>query len=160
VGGDAEAEQSRRQGGQDVSRVITTQAPGRERQRLRRTIAEALRHLGEKPEMDHEARDLIALIVLSLREIQGTIDQATEAWEKRDYYLKAERFRSEWSWVGRMADQMADALQRERWDELSLLLAQLFSHFSDVRVIRMTRSPSVWQGAYAHLLDGTDGGST
>ena len=142
-----------------MSRVIATQAPGRDRQRLRRTIAEALRHLGVKREMDHEALDLVALIVLSLREIQGTIEQATEAWEKRDYYLKAERFRSEWSWARRMADQMDEALQRERWDELSLLLAQLFPHFSDVRVIRMTRSPSTWRGAYDRLLDGADGHS-
>jgi len=109
--------------------------------------------------MDDEARDLVALIVLSLREIQGTIEQATEAWEKRDYYLKAERFRSEWSWVRQMADHTAEALQRERWDELSLLLAQLFPHFSDVRVIRLTRPPSVWEGAYERLLDGADGHS-
>jgi len=136
-----------------VSRVIATCPPGRERHHLRRTIAEALRRLVEKPGLDGEARDLAALIVFCLRGIEDTVERATEAWEKRNYYLKADRFRSEWAWAGRMADQLAEALRGERWDELSLLLAQLLPHFADIRVIRMTRSPSLWRGAYARLLD-------
>ena len=136
-----------------MSRIISTQGPGRERQRLRRTIAEALRRLAEKPELDAEARDLAALIVFCLRTIEGTIEQATDAWEKRDYYLKADKFRHEWAWVGRTADQMASALRGERWGELPLLLGQISSRLADIRVLRMTRSPSLWRGAYARLLD-------
>lgn len=136
-----------------MSRVITTQGPGRERQHLRRTIAEALRRLVEKSGLDGEARDLTALIVFCLRGIEDTVERAAVAWEKRNYYLKADRFRSEWAWAGRMADRLAEALRGERWDELPPLLAQLFPHFADIRVIRMTRSPSLWKGAYARLLD-------
>jgi len=136
-----------------VSRVIATCPPGRERHHLRRTIAEALRRLVEKPGLDGEARDLAALIVFCLRGIEDTVERATEAWEKRNYYLKADQFRSQWAWAGRMADRLAEALRGERWDELSLLLAQLLPHFADIRVIRMTRSPSLWRGAYARLLD-------
>lgn len=139
--------------GQIVSRIVSTQAPGRKRQRLRRTIAEAIRCLGEKPELDGEARDLAALIVFCLRGIESTVEQATEAWEKRDYYLKADRFRAEWAWTGQIADRMVNALRGERWGELSLLLAQLFPHFADVTVIRKTRSSSLWQGCYTRLLD-------
>ena len=136
-----------------MSRVIATCPPGRERHHLRRTIAEALRRLVEKPGLDREARDLAALIVFCLRGIEDTVERATEAWEKRNYYLKADQFRSQWAWAGRMADRLAEALRGERWDELSLLLAQLLPHFADIRVIRMTRSPSLWRGAYARLLD-------
>jgi hypothetical protein len=136
-----------------VSRVIVTQGPGRKRYYLRRTIAEALRRLGQKPTLDSEARDLAALIVFSLREIEDTVEQATEAWEKRNYYLRADQFRAEWAWAVRVADSLARALRAERWDELLLILAQLLPHFADVKVARMTRPPSLWQGAYARLLD-------
>ena len=136
-----------------MSRIIATQTPGKERQHLRRTIAEALRRLVEKPGLDGDARDLAALIVFCLRGIEDTVEQAAVAWEKRNYYLKADRFRSEWAWTGRTADRLAEALRGERWDEVPLLLAQLLPHFADIRVIRMTRSPSLWQAAYARLLN-------
>ena len=137
-----------------MSRVIATRGPGRERRRLRRTIAEALRRLVQKPGLDSEARDLAAHIVFCLREIDDTVEQATLAWEKRNYYLRADRFRQEWAWAGQTADRLAEGLRGERWDELPSILAQLLPHFADVRVIRMTRSPSLWKGAYARLVGG------
>ena len=136
-----------------MSRVISTRGPGRERQRLRRTIAEALRCLVQKPALDNEARDLAALIVFCLRGIGDTVDRVTEAWEHRNYYLRADQFRLQWAWAGRIAEGLNDAIREERWDELPLILADLLPHFADIRVKRMTRSPSVWRGAYARLLD-------
>ncbi|MEA3345529.1 MAG: hypothetical protein U9Q78_04695 [Chloroflexota bacterium] len=141
-----------------MTRIINTQSPGKERRHLRRTIAEALRRLSEKPELDGEARDLTALIVFSLRGIEDTVKQVVEVWEKRNYYLKADRFRSEWSWAGRMADRIEKILRGEEWEELPQLLAQLLPHFEDIRVARMTRSPSLWRGAYARLLDDAQDG--
>jgi hypothetical protein len=38
-------------------------------------------------------KDLVAFIVLSLQEINNTIDSSVEAWEKRGYWIKADRFR-------------------------------------------------------------------
>lgn len=136
-----------------MSRVIGTQGPGRERRRLRRTIAEALRHLAQKPSVDDEARDLVALIVFCLRGIEDTVEQATEAWEKRNYYLRADQFRAEWAWAVKVADRLTQSLREEHWDELPPMLAQLHDHLADIRVMRMTRSAALWQGAYARLLD-------
>lgn len=134
-----------------MSRVIATEGPGRQRQRLRRTVAEALRCLVQKPTLDGEARDLAALIVFCLRDIGDTIEQVTEAWEHRNYYLRADQFRMEWAWTGQIAEVLRAALVEEHWDELPLILAELLPHFADIRVVRMTRSPSAWQGAYARL---------
>ena len=108
-----------------MSRVISTHPPGRERHKLRRTIAEALRRLAEKPGLDGEARDLTAHIVFSLWGIDDTVERAAVAWEKRNYYLKADRFRSEWAWAGRIANRLEEALRGEQWDGLHLLLADL-----------------------------------
>ena len=140
-----------------MSRVINRQAPGRERQRLRRTVAEALRRLAPISTLNGEARDLTALIVFCLRGIDETVEQAAEAWENRNYYLKADRFRGEWAWAGRTANLLTEALRAERWDELRLLLIGLHDkHFSDVKVIRTTRRSSEWRGAYDRLLGNGD----
>ena len=75
-----------------MGRLITVDGTGTERTRLRRTIAEALRLLGQKDGLDGEARDLTALIVFSLRQIAQGVDSSAAAWEKRDYFIKAEAF--------------------------------------------------------------------
>ncbi len=135
-----------------MSRVVTADSVGSQRQRLRRTVAEALRNLMAKRELDDEARDLAALIVFSLREIDQGIEQTASAWEKRDYYLKADRFRQEWLWVGPAADELEATLRQGAWDRLPEGLARLFPHFADITINRKVRSERLWQGCYERLL--------
>lgn len=137
-----------------MSRIISTEGPGKIRNQHRRTIAEALRRLSMKQRPDDEARDLAALIVLCLYRIADTVERTTEAWEKRDYYLKADRFREGWRWVEPMADQLSAIIYEERWSELPDVLVQLMPHFSDITVKKLTRKPSLWKGAYKKLLEG------
>jgi hypothetical protein len=137
-----------------MSRIISTEGPGKIRNQHRRTIAEALRRLSMKQRPDDEARDLAALIVLCLHRIADTVERTTEAWEKRDYYLKADRFREGWRWVEPMADQLSAVIYEERWSELPDVLVQLMPHFSDITVKKLTRKPSLWKGAYKKLLEG------
>ncbi len=140
-----------------MSRVVTVDSVGSQRQRLRRTIAEALRRLMAKRELDEEARDLAALIVFSLREIDEGVEQTATAWEKRDYYIKADRFRQEWLWVGPAADEIERILRRQAWDRLPAALARLLSHFSDITINRMVRTEKLWQGCYRRLLASPEG---
>jgi len=137
-----------------MSRVVNVDNVGAQRQRLRRTIAEALRNLMGKSEVDEEARDLAALIVFSLREIDAGIEQTTSAWEKRDYYLKADRFRQEWMWVAPAADELEKLLREQAWDRLPAALAGLLGHFSDITINRKVRSEQLWHGCYRRLLAG------
>lgn len=137
-----------------MSRIVSTEGPGKIRSQHRRTIAEALRRLSQKPRLDEEAQDLAALIVICLHRIADTIEQTTEAWEKRDYYLKADRFREEWRWVEPMADQLSAVIYEERWSQLPDVLVQLMPHFSDVKIAKLTRKPSLWKGAYRKLMEG------
>lgn len=135
-----------------MGRVINTNNPGTERNRWRRTVAEALRHLMSKRELDAESKDLAALVVIGLRGIAATIEQTTEAWEKREYYLKADRFRMEWEWAGQAAERMARTIKADRWAELPHQLAALLPHFADIRITRLTRSAETWQGCYNLLM--------
>ena len=135
-----------------MSRVVATEGPGKVRNRHRRTIAEALRRLSQKPKLDGEARDLAALIVLCLHGIADTVDQTIEAWEKRDYWMKAERFREQWRWLEPTADELSAVIYGGEWDQLPVTLAQLMPHFADVKVKQMTRKPTLWQGAYERFM--------
>jgi signal transduction histidine kinase len=81
-----------------MSRVINIASPGSRRNAARRTIAEILRHLMFKRQLDDESRDMVAAVVFALRTIAETVEVTLEAWEKRDYFLKADRFRLEWEW--------------------------------------------------------------
>ena len=135
-----------------MSRVISTQVPGKTRNQHRRTIAEALRRLSQKPRLDDEAKDLAVLIVLSLHSIADTVDQTITAWEKRDYWMKAERFREQWRWVEPTADELSGIVYEGQWKQLPVTLAQLMPHFADVKIKQMTRKPALWQGAYERFM--------
>ncbi len=135
-----------------MGRLVTIDGTGTERNRLRRTIAEALRLLGQKAELDDEARDLTALIVFSLRQIAAGVETSAAAWEKRDYYMKADRFRREWAWVELSAGELEKILRQGRWAALPAALARLLPRFSDIKLSKMTRTPDLWAGCYARLL--------
>jgi hypothetical protein len=135
-----------------MSRVISIDGPGKVRNRHRRTIAEALRRLSQKPQLDDEAKDLAALIVLSLHGIADTVDRTTDAWEKRDYFLKADRFREQWRWLEPTADELSGVIHEGQWDQLPSVLAGLMPHFADIRIKQMTRKPTLWQGAYERFM--------
>lgn len=134
-----------------MSRVINVNSPGKRRSHARRTIAEVLRHLMLKREIDQEAKDMAALVVSSLREIAETVEATASAWEARDYFSKADRFRLEWEWVTPTADRLERVILQDRWDELPRELATLAPRFADVSVSKMTRAPSEWRGHYAEL---------
>jgi hypothetical protein len=137
-----------------MSRIIATEAPGKIRNQHRRTIAESLRRISQKPRLDDEAKDLAALIVFCLLRISDTVEQTTDAWDKRNYYMKAERFREKWRWLEPMTDQLSAVIYEERWDALPDVLMPLMPHFSDIKIKKMTRKPSLWKGAYQKFLDG------
>jgi predicted molibdopterin-dependent oxidoreductase YjgC len=95
---------------------------------------------------------MVAFIVFSLREIAASVDRSAQAWEKRDYYLKADAFRRDWAWVESAANRLHAVLGEERWSDLPVELAQLAPQFADVRVTQLTRPTTLWQGCYKRLM--------
>ena len=135
-----------------MGRLFTSDSTGTQRQRHRRTIAEALRLLMTKPKMDAESRDIMALIVLSLREIAAGVEQSASVWDKRHYYIKADQLRAEWEWTSKMADRMTPLLKVGDWVRLAQVLADLVPRFADVDVKQVTRTSKLWTGAYERVL--------
>ena len=135
-----------------MSRVINTNSPSKIRNRNRRTVAELLRRLSQKETIDAEAHDMLATIVFALQEIWEGVEQTAQAWEKRGYWLKSDRFMREWEWTREVAANLDDVLRHEAWDLVPELMPDCFPRFADIQIKTMTRKADTWQGAYARLL--------
>ncbi len=126
--------------------------PTQQRNAIRRSIAEILRRLTDKKAIDDDTKDMLAFIVFGLRSMDQSIDQSATAWEKRDYYLKADQLRREWLWLPDTAKRLEEILRGNDWATAPIELAGLAARFSDIKVTTFTRSPTLWQGAYKKLL--------
>ncbi len=135
-----------------MSRTFKIDSPGKVRNQMMRTSAELLRRLSQKPSLDGETKDIAAMLMFCLREIAKGIDESSLAWEKRNYWLKAERFRQKWSWAERSAKELEDLIRSDAWDHLPVVLVGMLPHFASIKVTRFTRKPNLWKGAYARLM--------
>ncbi len=117
-----------------------------------RTLAEILRRMAEKRTVDDEVKDMAAAMVFIFRDIDDQVNATTEAWEKRNYWVKADRFRLEWEWAAQAAADVEDVIRHEAWDLIPRLAMDLFPHFASIRIKRLTRDPKLWRGAYAQLM--------
>jgi len=137
-----------------MSRVINLHSPGKLRSQLMRTGAEVLRRLGQMNSIDDEARDMLAFLVFCFRRIDEGISESVVAWEKRDYWVKAEQFRIKWAWVHGAAHRLETLIRNESWDRLPALMMEFYPYFEDIKIVKYTRSPSLWHGAYRRLMNG------
>jgi hypothetical protein len=135
-----------------MSRVVNVDSPGKQRNQLMRTVAELLRHLSQKSEPDDEAKDMAATLVFCLRGIDDGIESSAAAWEKRDYWIKAEQLRQRWGWAGNASARLEAIIRDGTWEALPAFMVSLFEHFSDIKITKFTRDPSAWQGAYQRLI--------
>jgi hypothetical protein len=135
-----------------MGRVINTDSTGKQRNQALRSVAELLRRLGQKPDFDDEAKDMVATLVYCFRDIEDGIDSSAAAWEKRDYWMKADELRTRWDWVSRMKDQLQTIVFNEGWDQLPPIFIKLLPYVSDIKITKLTRKEDLWSGNYARLL--------
>ncbi len=133
-----------------MSRVINPDSAGRQRNKMVRMTALAVRELLRQPEPNDETRDLAIFIVLSLGAIADTIDPSVTAWEKRGYWVKADRFRMEWSWTRARANEMREALFIEDWGAIALCAVQVAQQpqITGVKISPNHRMGKPWRGAW------------
>lgn|SRR5574341_297128 len=134
-----------------MSRLINLDSAGKQRTQLIKAIVIALRELARHKDVGDETRDLAAFIAIALEMISEGIDASVAAWEKRGYWVKADRFRMEWSWAGAAAEKMRNAVLSEDWVEAAAVSAQIAQKFSRVRVSENHRLGKPWVGAYKQL---------
>ena len=136
-----------------MSRVINSESAGKDRTRLTKVVVIAIRELLRQKEPGDLSRDLIACILMSLDGIYETVDASVEAWEKRGYWLKADRFRMDWQWTKLLADQMRPLVLSENYGELITLMVQVLQALDSVKVSENHRLGTPWTGACKELTN-------
>jgi hypothetical protein len=134
-----------------MGRVINPESAGKERTRLTKAILVTMRELAKQAAPSANAHDMAAFIALALQEIAAGIDLSVLAWEKRGYWVKADRFRMEWLWAGQYGEKMRVALLAEDWTTIASLLAQISQRLAKVQVADHHRLGTPWTGAYEAL---------
>ncbi len=135
-----------------MSRVFRSQSLHAQRQRLLKLLAYTLRALLVHGKQDAEAKDMAAFLALLLDDIQRLVDTTSTAWEKKGFWLKADKFRRDWAWAPRYRDLLYLALKDDNWDELATHVAQLFGKVSTVQIPKRPRwGERPWEGAWKAL---------
>lgn len=134
-----------------MSRVINPESAGKERTRLIKAIVLAVRELAKQSQATQEAKDLAAFISLALKTIYEGIEVSVIAWEKRDYWVKADKFRMEWMWAGQYSEKMKKAVLSDDWGTVAAVSMQIAQKFSKIVVSDNHRLGKPWVGAFKEL---------
>jgi hypothetical protein len=134
-----------------LSRIISPESAGKDRTRLAKAAVLAIRELMTQTETDGQTRDLAAFVVLALEGIGKTIEPTVSAWEKRGYWLKADRFRLEWEWSERLGGKMRQAVLAESWGEVAQVAVQVAMKLGNVEIAKNHRMGTPWVGAWEKL---------
>jgi hypothetical protein len=134
-----------------LSRIIKRESGTTERSRLSRGIVLAIRELMLQTQPDEKSLDLASYIALSLLQIYDTIEMSVAAWEKRDYWVKAVRFRREWEWTKALGDSMRSAVLQKILGTIAENSAAIGQRFSQVKVGIRHRLGMPWVGAWKKI---------
>jgi hypothetical protein len=135
-----------------LTRLIKSGSAGKDRILLEKGIIIAIRELSKQSDVDDLTRDILAYVSLSLNAIGETIDESVAAWEKRGYWIKADRYRMEWSWAGNWGEEMKQAILNEDWVAVARITAQVTQKMSKVKIAERNRLGTPWTGAYQKLI--------
>ena len=95
-----------------MARIVRTESGATRRQRTLNAMARALRAVAQRADVtEAEAREVLAFLALCLADLNESIEETTRAWERREYWLKADRFRLEWAWTPAILGRLEAALR-------------------------------------------------
>jgi hypothetical protein len=134
-----------------LGRIINPDGVGKERTQLMRSIVLALRELMQQNTVDQKTRDLAAYLALALLAVEQTVEVSVAAWEKRDYWLKADRFRMEWAWAGRLGENMSKGVLSDDWPMVANTAAAVAEKVKKTVVPKRHNLGTPWEGAWDRL---------
>ncbi len=134
-----------------MSRIINPESAGKDRTRLTKTVVLAVRELAQQNEPGSESRDLAAFIALALAAIAATIEPSVAAWEKRGYWVKADKFRMEWAWTGNTAERVRQAVLADDWQTVAMTAGQIAQKLNKITIPAGHRLGRPWVGAWEEL---------
>lgn len=134
-----------------MPRIITVDGTATERTRLTKSIVAALRELMKQKAPDAHSYDLVAYISLALAQIHTNVEKTVTAWEKKDYWLKADKFRMQWNWTEKASKDLYQALCEDDWGAIAVTSAAVAQKLSSVQVSEKNRLGTPWTGAWEKI---------
>ena len=134
-----------------MARFIQTQNGTVLRKKYLEYISATIHALADKKEIDDESKDMVSFIILMLAQINQTIEKATSAWEKKDYWVKADQFRMEWKWSNKMEKDLKMALEENNWDDIVNIMIVMANKYANIKPHKKIISAKPWIGAHAQL---------
>ena len=131
--------------------IINPDSAGKERTQLSKGIVLAIRELAKQTDPGAESSDMAAFIALALAQISAGIDISVAAWEKRGYWVKADKFRMDWLWSGIYADKMRAAVLADDWATVALTMTQVAQKLAKIQIPAGHRLGRPWVGAWKRL---------
>jgi hypothetical protein len=131
-----------------MTQIEKVESGSTRRNKLCKEIVLAIRALMMQASPDETSKDMAAYIVLALEMISETVDQAVNAWEKRDYWVKADKYKMEWSWVDRYGAELGDALLAENWAGVAQNAILIGQKLQKVEISPNHRLGKPWIGAW------------
>ena len=134
-----------------MTRIINPNSAGKERTQLTKAIVMSIRELAKQKDTKGEARDLAIFIAMALQTIAEGVEVTVAPWEKRNYWVKADRFRMDWDWAGQLSEKMKIAVLGDDWGQVAMLSAQIGQKLHKVNVSDNHRMGKPWLGAWEKL---------
>jgi hypothetical protein len=131
-----------------VTQIKNPSTPGKERAHLSKAIVIAIREFMRQQEPDRTTNDLVAFVILALRKIADGIDKSVAAWEKRGYWVKADKYRMDWEWASRYTGKLDRAFRDADWGAVATLCVEIMGRFDNIKVSDRHRMGKPWEGAY------------
>ena len=130
-----------------MSRIVNSETPGKNRNSILKLLVNIQPHL-QKANIDQSNHnDMVAFIILSLGEIEKTIQDTILPWEKRGYWSKAEQFAADWEWVNKIRNILIKEESSKGWERLPVVLNDLYSHLVEIKPTRKNLG-EFWSGSY------------
>jgi hypothetical protein len=134
-----------------MGKVINTSTPAKNRATVMRLLAAFIEQSDLSKIEERDFRDKAAFICLSLIEIEKSIDDTARAWEKRDYWLKADMFRKDWGWVNKISTSLQEKIENRSWNNISEEIENLKEKLSSTVPTKRISKQEYWRGAYQTL---------
>lgn len=131
-----------------MTQIIKTSTPGKERAHFGKAIVITIREFMRQKGPDENTNDMVAFIILALEEISAGIDKSVAAWEKRGYWVKADKYRMEWAWAEPQAKLLRQSFAARNWPSIAGHLVKIMAHFSEIKVSNKHRMGQPWVGAF------------
>jgi hypothetical protein len=131
-----------------MSNIVHSETPGNRRSKLLKLLVNLMPDI-QSPQLTSSNRnDIVAFVILTLSEVEKSVEESLGPWEKRGYWTKADKFRREWEWVAKVKQEIMDEETGKGWNRWPGALGDLFAHLASVKPTRK-KLGAFWEGSYA-----------